>query len=57
MGRVYIQYGEPDDVDSQPVGRMLNAWETWYYYSEHTKFIFVDREGFGEYTLVEKSRI
>lgn len=57
MGRVYIQYGEPDDIESQPVGRMLNAWETWYYYNHHTKFIFVDREGFGEFVLVEASRI
>lgn len=57
MGRVYIQHGEPDDIDSQPVGKMLNAWETWFYYGEHTKFIFVDREGFGEYRLVEVSRI
>jgi GWxTD domain-containing protein len=57
MGRIYIQYGEPDDIDSQPVGGMLNAWETWYYYGAHTKFIFVDREGFGEYDLVEASRI
>ncbi len=57
MGRIYIQHGEPDDVDSQPIGKMLNAWETWYYYGEHTKYIFVDRDGFGEYKLVEVSRI
>jgi GWxTD domain-containing protein len=57
MGRIYIQYGEPDDVESQPVGRMLNAWEIWYYYREHTKFIFVDRDGFGEFALVERSGI
>jgi GWxTD domain-containing protein len=57
MGRVYIQHGEPDDIDSQPVGQMLNAWEIWYYYSEHTKYVFVDREGFGEFVLHEVSRI
>lgn len=57
MGRVYIQYGEPDDIDSQPIGKMLHAWETWYYYSEHKKFIFVDKEGFGEFRLVETSPI
>jgi GWxTD domain-containing protein len=57
MGRVYIQEGEPDDIDSQPVGQMLNAWEIWYYYSEHTKYVFVDREGFGEFVLHEISRI
>ena len=57
MGRIYIQYGEPDDVESQPIGRMLNAWEIWYYYREHTKFTFVDRDGFGEFVLVERSSI
>ena len=57
MGRIYIQHGEPDDIDSQPVGQMLNAWEIWYYYGEHTKYVFVDREGFGEFVLHEISRI
>jgi len=57
MGRVYIQNGEPDEVDSQPVGQMLNAWEIWYYYGEHTKYVFVDRDGFGEFVLHEVSRI
>ncbi len=57
MGRVYIQYGPPDDIDSQPIGKMLHAWEVWFYYGEHTKFIFVDRDGFGEYKLVESTRI
>lgn len=57
MGRVFIQYGEPDDIDSQPIGKMLHAWETWYYYSEHQKFVFVDKDGFGEFRLVESSRI
>ncbi len=57
MGRTYIQYGEPDDIDSQPIGQMLNAWEIWYYYSDHTKYIFVDKEGFGEFVLHEITRI
>jgi len=57
MGRVYIQYGEPDDTETQAVDRLLHSWEVWYYYREHLKFTFVDREGFGEYSLVETSRI
>lgn len=57
MGRVYIQNGEPDEIESEPVGQMLNAWEIWYYYGHHTKYIFVDREGFGEFILYETSRI
>jgi GWxTD domain-containing protein len=57
MGRVYIVHGEPDDVESQPVDRMLHSWEVWYYYRDHVKFTFVDTEGFGEFSLVETSRI
>jgi GWxTD domain-containing protein len=57
MGRIYIQYGAPDDIDSQPIGQMLSAWEIWYYYSDHTKYTFVDKEGFGEFVLYETSRI
>jgi GWxTD domain-containing protein len=57
MGRIYIQHGEPDDIDSQPIGQNLNAWEIWYYYAEHTKYVFIDRRGFGEFTLYETSRI
>lgn len=57
MGRTYIQYGEPDDVEAQPVDRMLHSWEVWYYYREHLKFTFMDTEGFGEFSLVETSRI
>jgi GWxTD domain-containing protein len=57
MGRVYIQHGEPDEIDSRPIGKMLDAWEVWYYYGEHTKYMFVDRDGFGEFVLHEVSRI
>ncbi len=57
MGRTYIQYGEPDDIESQPVDKMLHSWEVWYYYGEHLKFAFVDTEGFGQFSLVETSRI
>ena len=42
---------------AKPIGQMLNAWEIWYYYSDHTKYVFVDREGFGEFVLHEVSRI
>ncbi len=57
MGRIFIQHGEPDDVDSVPSGASMHAWETWYYYGEHKKFTFVDKRGFGDYRLVEATRI
>ncbi len=57
MGRVFIQHGEPDDVDTVLSGPSMHGWETWYYYGEHRKFVFVDKYGFGDYTLVEMTRI
>ncbi len=57
MGRVYIQHGEPDDVESHPSGAQPYAWEAWYYYGDHTRYMFMDRHGFGDYTLVETTRI
>jgi len=57
MGRIYIQHGEPDDVESQPSGAQPYAWEVWYYYGDHTRYMFMDRHGFGDYVLVETSRI
>ncbi len=57
MGRIYIQHGEPDDVESQPIGPQPYAWEVWYYYADHTRYLFMDRNGFGDYILVETTRI
>ncbi len=57
MGRIYIQHGEPDDVESHPSGAQPYAWEVWYYYGDHTRYMFMDRHGFGDYRLVETKRI
>ncbi len=57
MGRIYIQHGEPDDVESHPSGSQPYAWEVWYYYGDHTRYMFMDRHGFGDYVLVETTRI
>jgi GWxTD domain-containing protein len=57
MGRIYIQYGDPDMVDSEAVGSTMKSWEIWYYYSLRTRFIFVDEMGFGEYELVASDQL
>lgn len=57
MGRIYIQYGDPDMVESEPLGNSLKSWEIWSYYSLRTRFIFVDEMGFGEYTLVASDQL
>jgi GWxTD domain-containing protein len=51
MGRVYMIYGHPDDVEKHPFDRdKFKAFQRWYYYKENRIFLFVDR-GDGEYEL------
>lgn len=53
-GRIYIKYGEPDDISSEtfPLGRYPNI--IWSYYKENRRFIFADIGGYGQYTLRNK---
>jgi GWxTD domain-containing protein len=57
MGRVYIVYGEPDNVERYPVSMSAKAWEKWYY--DHIQggvyFIFVDEQGYGVYRLAHST--
>jgi len=54
LGRIYIKYGEPDDVQSEvyPLGRYPNI--IWTYYRANRQFIFADIKGFGQYSLRNK---
>jgi GWxTD domain-containing protein len=52
MGRIYIRYGAPDQVETQPGSATMPAIETWYYHQPYRRFLFADREGFGRYTLL-----
>lgn len=52
MGRIYIRYGPPDQVESQPGSASMPALEIWYYHQPYHRFLFADREGFGRYTLL-----
>ena len=53
MGRVYIKYGPPDEVDRRPFNFDRPPEEIWYYYRDRWTFVFVDRDGFGRYELVQ----
>jgi len=67
MGRVYIQYGEPDERERYPLGTEFKPWEKWSYHNIdedflHRKqsgvfFIFVDEGGFGVYRLVHSNAV
>lgn len=48
-GRIYILYGEPDQIDHDRTGRPT---ETWHYDHLGRRFVFVDRGGYGDYELV-----
>ena len=49
MGRIYIKYGQPDEVVRSPFNFDRPPEEVWYYYKDRRTFYFVDRQGFGLY--------
>ena len=51
-GRIYIQYGAPDEVvsDVYPIG--LYPYIEWYYYKQNKVFKFIDKTGYGNYQLI-----
>jgi GWxTD domain-containing protein len=51
-GRVYIRYGEPDTIESEPVPQYGYPSLVWRYDRLGLRFVFVDRTGFGDYRLV-----
>ena len=52
MGRIYIRYGPPDQVENRAAGSDTPQLEIWYYHNPVRTFVFGDREGFGRYTLM-----
>jgi GWxTD domain-containing protein len=51
MGRVYIIYGAPTDIERHPFDRDKRAYEIWIYYDLNRSFLFVDQNGLGDYKL------
>ena len=51
-GKVYIKYGKPDKIErsSDEYGYVV---ETWIYGNARQKFVFVDKDGTGNFILVE----
>ena len=50
MGRVYIQYGAPDDVIRETSSSQTKPYEVWNY--GRYEFVFQDRNSLGHYELV-----
>ena len=51
-GKVYIRFGEPDNIErfSNNLGYVV---ETWNYSSPIQKFVFVDKQGTGNFVLIQ----
>jgi len=52
MGKIYMKYGPPDEIERHPFELNTLPYEVWYYYELGRVFLFVDKTGFGEYELV-----
>lgn len=56
LGRVYVIYGEPDQIEVHPFERDAKPYQVWFYYQSTRSlfprtFVFVDETGFGDYEL------
>jgi GWxTD domain-containing protein len=51
MGRIYIKFGPPDQIENRPPSLTAPQLEIWYYNQPYRRLVFADREGFGRYTL------
>lgn len=56
MGRVYMIFGEPDDVELDPFSTTMAPYEIWYYYdAEQESFVFADLIGNGDYLQIHST--
>jgi GWxTD domain-containing protein len=52
-GRVFIRYGDPDDVRRKPQSGSDLPWEAWKYRSkQELTFVFLDKTQLGNYSLI-----
>lgn len=52
-GRVYLKYGEPDEVESNPFSTSQAPYEIWHIYSgTQESFVFADLMGNGDYLQI-----
>ena len=53
-GRIYIQFGEPDQIDDYPYEPNAVPYQIWHYYMSgpYRRFTFVDERQDGDYRLI-----
>ena len=57
QGRIFILYGEPDEIERRHTDLNQRYYEYWHYYHIEggVQFIFVDMQDYGEIRLVHSS--
>ena len=54
-GKVYIRYGQPDEIEVRSDPYFQGEYLVWRYIKENLSFVFYDRFGLGEYKLTNTS--
>ncbi len=52
MGKIYILFGQPDDIKREEVALGTKSYVIWIYYDGNKKFKFYDQLGTGDYKLL-----
>ncbi len=52
MGRIYVKYGPPEQIETRSAVTGTAALEVWTYGRPFRRFVFEDRDGFGRFVLV-----
>ncbi len=55
MGRIYILFGQPDDIRREDIALGTKAYVIWIYYDGNKEFRFYDQMGIGEYKLISSN--
>jgi GWxTD domain-containing protein len=52
-GRIYVQNGDPDQIDDVPMSPSYPPYQIWHYYRQgsYRRFAFVDQNDDGDYRL------
>ena len=52
QGRIWIRFGQPDQVEDRPATFYEPSMQVWQYLTLNRRYVFADRDGFGRYELV-----
>ncbi len=54
-GWVFVTHGEPSEIERYPFELETHPSEVWRYFRPERRFVFVDRNGFGDYDMIEST--